>query len=319
MRVLVTGAAGFIGNAVAWQLLRDGHKVAGIDNFNDYYPVTLKRARHARLEAMRGYRGVEGDICDRSLLARLCRQNKFDAVCHMAAQPGVRYSIQHPFIYAHSNLEGFLSVLEACRHAGIPRLVYASSSSVYGVNAKLPCRETDPVDRQVSLYGATKRANELMAQTYTHLYGLQTIGLRLFTVYGPWGRPDMATWLFTRDLLAGKTIEVYNYGRMRRDFTYIDDIVQGVRNALRTPRLAPCEIFNLGNHRSERLMDMINCIARALGVKPKMKLMPLQPGDVKATYADIARARRLLGFTPKTPIDEGLPKFVAWFRSYHRL
>lgn len=319
MRILVTGAAGFIGSAVAHKLLRCGHEVLGIDNFNDYYPVALKRARHARLTALRGYRGVEGDICDRRLLARLCRNHRFSAVCHMAAQPGVRYSIQQPFVYAHSNLEGFLGILEACRHAGIHRLVYASSSSVYGGNTKQPFCEGDPVDRQVSLYGATKRANELMAQTYTHLYGFQTIGLRLFTVYGPWGRPDMATWLFTRDLLAGKKIQVFNHGRMRRDFTYIDDIVDGIISALSVPRLAPYEIFNLGNHRSERLMDMIAYLARALDVKPKIELLPLQPGDVKATYADIGRARRLLGFNPRTPISVGLPKFVEWYRSYHGL
>jgi len=319
MKILVTGTAGFIGNAVALRLLGEGHTVVGWDNFNDYYTVRLKRNRHARFASYRRFRGIEDDLCNAARLRRLCLKEGFDAVCHLAAQAGVRYSIDNPFAYQHSNLEGFLSVLEACRRARVPRLVYASSSSVYGANTRLPFSEKDRVDHQISLYGATKRANELMAHTYTQLFGMQTIGLRFFTVYGPWGRPDMALWLFTRDLLAGKPIKVFNNGRMRRDFTYIDDIVQGVTRALMAPRLGAYELFNLGNSRTENLMDMIRLLAATLGVEPRMDLLPLQPGDVTATFADIALARRKLGFRPVTPIRVGIPRFVQWYRDYHKL
>jgi UDP-glucuronate 4-epimerase len=316
MKFLVTGSAGFIGFHVTQSLLADGHDVVGLDNFNDYYDVRLKEARHAQLTPTPGYTGLRMDLCEADALRALCAERQFDAVCHLAAQAGVRYSLDHPFAYQKANLEGFMSVLEACRRGGVPRLVYASSSSVYGGNTKLPFSETDPVDTPVSLYAATKKANELMAHCYTHLYGLRTVGLRFFTVYGPWGRPDMAMWLFTKAMLAGKPIQVFNHGKMRRDFTYIDDIVAGVKAALVRDGLDPCEVINLGNHRAENLLDMIGTIAHALGVTPAMEMLPLQPGDVPATYADIERARRKLGFEPSTPIAEGIPKFIAWYKAY---
>ncbi len=317
MKILVTGAAGFIGMHLTRSLLEEGHTVVGLDNFNDYYQVQLKRDRHAILTRFPGYTGIEGDLCDYALLTRLFKEHQFDVVCNLAAQAGVRYSLVNPFAYQKSNLEGFLNILEACRHAKTTRLVYASSSSVYGGNTKLPFSESDPVDRPVSLYAATKKANELMAHTYTHLYGLQTVGLRFFTVYGPWYRPDMAMWLFTQTMLAGKPISVFNHGKMRRDFTYIDDVVAGVKAALFRPGLNPCEVINLGNHNSENLMDMIGILASSLGVEPRMELLPMQPGDVEATYADISLARAKLGFEPTTCIAQGIPKFVAWYKDYH--
>ena len=304
---------------LAHDLLQEGHTVVGLDNFNDYYPVQLKRDRHTRLTPYFNYKGIEGDLCDSARLTQLFKEHAFDVVCHLAAQAGVRYSLTHPAAYQKSNLEGFLNILEACRHAKTPRLVYASSSSVYGGNTKLPFSESDPVDCPVSLYAATKKANELMAHTYTHLYGLQTVGLRFFTVYGPWGRPDMAYWSFTQAMLAGKSIPVFNHGQMKRDFTYIDDIINGVKAALFSTGLAPYEILNLGNHNAENLMDMIHTLAAALGVEPKMDLLPMQPGDVPATYADITLARTKLGFRPTTSIAQGLPKFVAWYRNYHAI
>jgi len=319
MKILVTGSAGFIGFSLSRRLLAEGHTVVGLDNFNNYYPVQIKRDRNAILCKDPHFQVVEGDLCDYEGLRRLFSEQGFDRVCNLAAQAGVRYSIEKPFVYQKANLEGFLNILEACRHARVPRLVYASSSSVYGGNTKLPFSESDPVDHPISLYAATKKANELMAHTYTHLYGLQTVGLRFFTVYGPWGRPDMAMWMFTRDMLAGKTIPVFNHGQMRRDFTYIDDIVQGVIQSLMTPDLEPYEVFNLGNHRSENLMEMIQILAQTVGVEPKMELLPMQAGDVAATYADIALARRKLGFEPSTPIREGIPRFVKWYREYHRM
>ena len=318
MKILVTGAAGFIGFHLTNKLLDLGHTVVGIDNFNDYYAVQLKRARHAILEKRSGYTGVEADVCDNEQLAALFGRQPFDRVCHLAAQAGVRYSITHPFVYQKANLEGFLSILEACRHAGIPRLVYASSSSVYGGNTQLPFSESDPVDHPVSLYAATKKANELMAYTYSHLYDLQTVGLRFFTVYGPWGRPDMAMWMFTEAMLKGKSIPVFNHGKMRRDFTYVDDIIQGVVGSLFSDQLGPYEVFNIGNHCSENLLDMIDILGKALGVTPKMELLPLQPGDVPATYADITRIQSKCGYQPTTPISVGIPKFVQWFRSYNK-
>ncbi len=304
---------------LAHSLLEEGHTVVGLDNFNDYYPVQLKRDRHARLTSYYNYTGIEGDLCDSALLTHLFKEHHFDAVCNLAAQAGVRYSLTNPSAYQKSNLEGFLNILEACRHARTPRLVYASSSSVYGGNTKLPFSESDPVDCPVSLYAATKKANELMAHTYTHLYGLQTVGLRFFTVYGPWGRPDMAYWSFTQAMLAGKSIPVFNHGHMQRDFTFIDDIVAGVKAALFTPGLAPCEVLNLGNHHPEKLMDMIGTLAATLGVKPLIDLLPMQPGDVPATYADITLAEAKLGFRPTTSLAQGLPKFVTWYRQYHSI
>lgn len=317
MKVLVTGTAGFIGFHLAGALLDEGHEVVGWDNFCDYYPVSLKRARHRLLEGRAGYTGVEADLCDLEALQRCVRDHQPSVVCNLAAQAGVRYSLTHPHVYQKANLEGFLNVLEACRHAGVPRLVYASSSSVYGGNTQLPFSETDRVDTPVSLYAATKKANELMAHCYSHLYGLQVVGLRFFTVYGPWGRPDMALWLFTQAMLAGRPIQVFNHGKMQRDFTYIDDIVAGIKASMFEPGLDPCEVFNLGNHRSENLMDLIGILARELGVEPKMEMLPLQAGDVPATYADIDLARRKLQFAPATPIQAGIPKFVKWYKEYH--
>ncbi len=318
MKFLVTGTAGFIGFHVANALLDLGHEIVGVDNFNDYYDVALKQARHARLVRRPGYAGIEADITDLQVMERLFAVHRFDRVCHLAAQAGVRYSLTHPFAYEHSNLEGFLSILECCRHAQIPRLVYASSSSVYGGNTKLPFSEDDPTDRPISLYAATKRANELMAHAYAYLYGMSVIGLRFFTVYGPWGRPDMALWLFTEALMEGRPVRLFNYGDMSRDFTYIDDIVNGVVASLLRPDLGPCEIFNLGHHRPENLMELVRCIAAALNVEPKLELLPMQPGDVPATYADIARARARLGFEPCTPIAVGVPRFVEWYRTWRR-
>jgi len=319
MKVLVTGSAGFIGFHVAQSLLKEGHEVVGLDNFNDYYAVQLKRDRNALLEKHKGYTGNAGDICDYPKLQELFRKQLFDRVCHLAAQPGVRYSITHPFVYQKFNSDGFLNVLEACRHHKISRLVYASSSSVYGGNRRLPFRETDSVDAPISLYAATKKSNELMAHVYSHLYGIQAIGLRLFTVYGPWYRPDMAMWLFTEAILRGKPIQVFNRGDQRRDFTYIDDIVGGICKALFADGLERYDVFNLGNHRAENLMDMINILAEALGVKPVMELLPMQPGDVMETYADITKAQQQLAFHPHTALAEGIPEFVAWYRQYHGL
>ncbi len=319
MKILVTGTAGFIGMHVADALMNDGHEVVGLDNFNDYYPVRLKRDRHARLLARRAYTGTEGDLCDAGLVRSLFDRHRFEVVCHLAAQAGVRYSLERPDAYQKSNVEGFLNILESCRHTGTRRLVYASSSSVYGGNTKLPFSESDSVDRPISLYAATKKANELMAHTYTHLFGLQTVGLRFFTVYGPWGRPDMALWLFTAAMLKGQAIKVFNHGNMRRDFTFVDDIVQGVKASLFETKLNPYEVLNLGNHNAENLKDMIRVLAAALGVEAKMELLPMQPGDVEATYADITLAQAKLAFQPRTKIAEGIPKFVAWYKQYHNV
>lgn len=317
MKILVTGTAGFIGFHLARALLRKGHVVVGYDNLNDYYSVKLKSDRHAVLTEHSGFTGVEADLSDRETLNGTFAQHHPDLVCNLAAQAGVRYSVTHPFAYLKSNLEGFLNVLEACRAVKIRRLVYASSSSVYGGNETLPFSESDRVDTPISLYAATKKSNELMAHTYTHLYGLQTVGLRFFTVYGPWGRPDMAAWLFTDAMLRGEPIKVFNHGDMRRDFTYVDDVIAGVESALFEEELDPYEVMNLGNHRSEDLMDFIRTIAECLGVEPRMEMLPLQPGDVPATFADIDLAREKLGFSPMTPISVGVPKFIDWYREYH--
>lgn len=319
MKILVTGAAGFIGFHLASSLLDDGHEVVGIDNFSDYYQVQLKRDRHALLEAKPNYRGYEIDICDKAAMADLFNQQGFERVCHLAAQAGVRYSVTHPYVYQSANLEGFLNILELCRAHKIQRLAYASSSSVYGGLTQLPFSETNPVDTPISLYAATKKANELMAHSYSHLYGIQTVGLRFFTVYGPWNRPDMAVWKFTQAMLARKPIQVFNNGEMFRDFTFVDDIVDGTKAAIFVDGLAQYEIINLGNHRAEKLMDMVNIMADCLGVKPEIDFQPLQPGDVVATFADIAKARNLLGFEPRTSIAEGIPRFINWYREYHKI
>ena len=317
-RILVTGTAGFIGFHLARRLLDEGCQVAGLDNFNDYYPVRLKRDRHVQLEGRSGYGGHEMDLCDLPRLQKLFDDFQPECVVHLAAQPGVRYSLINPHVYQRSNLEGFLNILECCRHAQpLPRLIYASSSSVYGASAKIPFTEDQPVDAPLSLYAATKKANELMAHSYSHLFGLQTIGLRFFTVYGPWGRPDMATWLFAEAMRKGETIQVYNHGEMRRDFTYIDDLLAGVTGCIRATNLKRCDVFNIGNHRSERLLDLIRIMAREFGIQePKLELLPMQDGDVPATYASVERLHAAVGFEPTTPIEVGIPKFVAWFKQY---
>lgn len=312
--ILVTGSAGFIGYHVATTLLAEGHTVVGLDNFNDYYAPVLKDARAALLRSSQNYHERRVDLADLEALGKVFREFRFTRVCHLAAQAGVRYSLDHPHVYERSNLAGFLNLLELVRHHGGPRLVYASSSSVYGGNTKIPFAETDPVDHPISLYAATKKANELMAHCYSHLYGFETVGLRFFTVYGPWGRPDMAMWLFTAAILAGEPIKIFNHGHMKRDFTYVDDIVKGVRAALFNPGLDRCVLFNLGNHRGEDLMRMIGLLERALGREARKQMLPMQPGDVPETCADIVRARTQLGFEPRTSIDEGIPRFVKWYR-----
>jgi len=318
MKYLVTGSAGFIGFHVSKFLLERGDEIVGFDNFNPYYPVQIKEDRTKQLRQYGKYRLFRSDLCEANTVRGIFEAERFDKVCHLAAQAGVRYSIEHPDVYMQSNLVGFLNILEACRHTGTRRLVYASSSSVYGGNQKLPFSESDSVDRPISLYAATKKANELMAHTYTHLYGFQTVGLRFFTVYGPWGRPDMAMWLFTKAILAGKPIQIFNHGKMERDFTYVDDIVQGIVACLDRDGLDPYEVFNLGNHRSEKLSEMISILEKELGVEAKKEFLPMQPGDVPATYADIEQARKKLGFEPHTNINEGIRKFVAWYREYHK-
>jgi UDP-glucuronate 4-epimerase len=317
--VLVTGSAGFIGFHVSRSLLSQGAKVIGLDNFNDYYSPALKRDRDRELRQHPNFLSVEGDLADFAGLAALFGDHRPSKICHLAAQAGVRYSLINPFAYQKANLEGFLNLLELAKRYDAERFVYASSSSVYGGLTELPFSEDQRVDTPISLYAATKRAGELMAHTYTHLFGLATVGLRLFTVYGPWGRPDMAMWLFTEAMLAGRPINVFNFGRMERDFTYIDDAVQGIMSTLLVPGLDRYEIFNIGNHRSEPLSRVIALLEQELGVTAAQELLPIQPGDVPATFADIRRARAKLGFDPATPIDEGVPRFVRWYKDYHRL
>jgi len=318
LKILVTGTAGFIGSNVAHALLDDGHEVVGLDNFNDYYPVELKEARHARLVQRDGYVGNRLDLADQEGMKTLFKTHSIDRVCHLAAQAGVRYSLQNPHAYEQSNLAGHLNVLECCRNFEVDRLVYASSSSVYGGNEKVPFSESDPVNNPVSLYAATKKANELMAHSYTHLYGFQSVGLRFFTVYGPEGRPDMAYWLFTDAMLQGRAIKVFNQGDMKRDFTYIDDVVQGVKASLFSDGLDPYEIFNLGNNQPELLMDMIKYLGEALGIEPQMDMLPMQPGDVPITYADISKAQAKLGYQPTTRLQDGLNRFVDWFKTWDK-
>ena len=318
-RILITGTAGFIGYHLAKRLLDDGYEVFGIDNFNDYYSVQLKQDRHAQLERREGYSWKRCDLSDLPGLEIVFRDFNPDCVVNLAAQAGVRYSITNPQAYQKSNLEGFLNVLECCRHASNkPRLIYASSSSVYGGNKTLPFSEDQAVDNPVSLYAATKKANELMAHSYSHLFGMQTIGLRFFTVYGPWGRPDMAYWLFADALMNGRPIKVFNNGEMYRDFTYIDDIVNGVVGCIQGGSLGQYEVFNIGNNRSEKLMDFIHLIASELGIdNPQMELFPMQDGDVPATYASIDKLHAAAGYQPTTPISVGIPKFIQWFKEYH--
>ncbi len=315
MRILVTGCAGFIGMHCAARLLARGDEVIGIDNLSSYYSVELKQARLAQLEGKKGFCFQRLDISDAASLAAFFSKEKPAAVLHLAAQPGVRYSLENPASYVQANLVGFANILEGCRHNPPRHLVYASSSSVYGSNTKLPWSETDNVDHPVSLYAATKKSNELMAHAYSHLYGLPATGLRFFSVYGPWGRPDMSPMLFATAIMQGKPIQVFNHGDMQRDFTYIDDIVEGTLRVLDKP--AAGEIFNIGNHQAVGLLDYIAAMEKALGKKAVLEMKPMQPGDVKATYADTSRLSAAVDFAPSTPLEAGLEKFAAWFKGYY--
>jgi UDP-glucuronate 4-epimerase len=327
MRVLVTGAAGFIGMHVALRLLERGEEVVGFDDLNPYYDPALKEARLAQLAGHDAFTFVRGSLADRDAVAELFAQHRPDRVVNLAAQVGVRYSLEDPAAYVDANLVGFANVLEGCRSSEVEHLVYASSSSVYGANTSMPFTVGDPVDHPVSLYAATKRANELMAHTYSHLYAIPTTGLRFFTVYGPWGRPDMAPMLFTRAILAGEPIRVFNHGDMRRDFTYVDDIVEGVVRILEAPphaagsghggQDAPARLYNIGNDRPTELLRFIEILEESLGVPAIRQLEDMQPGDVPATWADVDGLRDAVGFAPDTPLEEGVPRFVAWYRDYY--
>ncbi|MBB1281419.1 MULTISPECIES: NAD-dependent epimerase [unclassified Pseudoalteromonas] len=331
MKYLVTGAAGFIGNFVAERLCNDGHEVVGLDNLNDYYDPALKHARLERIKHLTQFRFVKMDLADRDGIANLFKDEKFDRVIHLAAQAGVRYSIENPMAYIDSNLVGTATILEGCRHNKVQHLVYASSSSVYGMNEKMPFSTDDAVDHPVSLYAATKKSNELMAHSYSHLYDLPTTGLRFFTVYGPWGRPDMAPYLFTDAILNDREIKVFNNGKMKRDFTYIDDIVEGiiriqdvvpVRNANNTntspeSSKAPYRVFNIGNNEPIALMTFIESIEKAAGKIADKNYMPMQAGDVPATFADIDSLQKEVGFKPNTNIEYGMQQFVNWYKKYN--
>jgi UDP-glucuronate 4-epimerase len=333
MKILLTGAAGFIGMTTCLRLLARGDEVVGLDNLNNYYEVSLKENRLKRLTSHPNFRFVKMDVADRMGMEHLFATEKFDRVIHLAAQAGVRYSLENPHAYIESNIVGFTNILEGCRHHKVQHLAYASSSSVYGGNTDMPFSEHQSVDHPVSLYAATKKANELMAHTYSHLYGLPTTGLRFFTVYGPWGRPDMALFLFTKAILEGQPIKVFNHGNMLRDFTFVDDIVEGVirvidRTAEPNPNYssktpdpatsnAPYRVFNIGNHNPVKLMDFITAIEDALGMKAEKILMPLQDGDVPQTYADVEALKDWVGFVPATSIQTGIGRFVEWYRGYY--
>ncbi|MBN1958132.1 MAG: NAD-dependent epimerase [Desulfuromonadales bacterium] len=333
MKVLVTGAAGFIGFHLSKYLLERGDDVVGLDNLNDYYDVSLKQARLQQLEAQSGFRFVKLDLADRQGIADLFKAEKFDKVVNLAAQAGVRYSLINPYAYIDSNIQGFINILEGCRHNNVQHLVYASSSSVYGANTAMPFSVHDNVDHPVSLYAASKKSNELMAHTYSHLYGLPTTGLRFFTVYGPWGRPDMAMFLFTKAILAGESIDVFNYGKMMRDFTYIDDIIEGVVRTLDHTAVpnsdwsgdhpdpgtgaAPYRLYNIGNNNPVELMHLIDVLEKTLGKTAEKNMLPIQPGDVPATYADVEALVADVGFKPATSIEEGVRKFVDWYRGFY--
>lgn len=334
MKYLVTGAAGFIGFHVSKRLLEAGHQVVGIDNLNDYYDVSLKQAR-LELLAQPGFQFNKIDLADREGMTELFASGHFERVIHLAAQAGVRYSLENPHAYADSNLTGFLNILEGCRHNKIQHLLYASSSSVYGLNRKMPFSTDDSVDHPVSLYAATKKANELMAHTYSHLYGLPTTGLRFFTVYGPWGRPDMALFKFTKAMLEGKSIDVYNYGKMKRDFTYIDDIAEAiirlqdviphadtqwtVETVTPAVSIAPYRVYNIGNSSPVELMDYIQALEDALGIEAKKNMLPLQPGDVLETSADTKALYEVIGFKPETTVKDGVKNFVDWYRNFYKV
>ncbi len=333
MRILITGAAGFIGSGLAMRLLQRGDAVYGVDNMNDYYSVALKESRLARFAGHPDFRFQKLDISDREAVARLFRENRFDAVMNLAAQAGVRYSLENPHAYVDANLVGFVNLLEGCRHSKVGHFVFASSSSVYGANTKQPFSEHDNVDHPVSLYAATKKANELIAHSYAHLFGLSCTGLRFFTVYGPWGRPDMALFLFTKGILEGKPIQVFNRGQMVRDFTYIDDIIEGVIRVIDHPATpdpawsgerpdpatsrAPYRIFNIGNSSPVELMHYIRTLENELGRKAVMELLPMQDGDVPATVADVSELNAAVGFKPATPVEIGISRFVKWYKEYY--
>ena len=335
LKVLVTGAAGFIGMHLCTRLLARGDWVTGVDNLNDYYDPQIKRDRLARLTSHANFIFEKLDIADRSGMEALFKRGGFDAVVNLAAQAGVRYSLINPHAYIEANVVGFMNVLEGCRHTQVKHLVYASSSSVYGGNTNMPFSEHKGVDHPVSLYAATKKANELMAHTYSHLYALPTTGLRFFTVYGPWGRPDMALFLFTKAILEGRPIDVFNHGQMLRDFTYVDDIVEGLMRVLDRPAApapdydpaqpdpassnAPFKVFNIGNQGPVQLMAFIDAIEQAVGKTAVKNMLPLQPGDVPATYADVSELTAWTGFKPGAPIGEGVARFVEWYRSYYRV
>lgn len=335
MRVLVTGSAGFIGSALSLRLLERGDEVIGVDNLNDYYDVSLKEARLARNLAHPGYTDIRASLEDQDAIAEVFRKHRPHRVVNLAAQAGVRYSLQNPRAYVDSNIVGFLNILEGCRHHEVEHLVYASSSSVYGANTKMPFSIHDNVDHPVSMYAATKKANELMAHTYSHLYGLPTTGLRFFTVYGPWGRPDMALFLFTKKILGDEAIDVFNYGKHRRDFTYIDDIVEGVIRTLDNVAKpnpswsgahpdpgtshAPYRVYNIGNNTPVELARYIEILESCLGRTAKKNLLPLQPGDVPDTYADVSDLAADVAYSPATPVEEGVARFVEWYREYYRV
>jgi UDP-glucuronate 4-epimerase len=333
MKILVTGAAGFIGHALTQRLLARGDTVVGIDNLNDYYDVSLKEARLGQLTSQAAFSFLKADIADKSAMEALFAAHKFDAVVNLAAQAGVRHSLVNPHVYVEANLQGFVNILEGCRHTKVGHLVFASTSSVYGLNSALPFDESQTTDHPVSLYAATKKANELMAHSYAHLFGIPMTGLRFFTVYGPWGRPDMALFKFTKAILAGETIQVFNHGKMVRDFTYIDDIVEGVIRVIDHPAtpdkdwssahptpdssIAPYRIFNIGNNEPVELMRYIQAIETATGKTAKMDMLPIQPGDVHATSADVSRLEALTGFKPQTKVEDGVAKFVEWYRGFY--
>ena len=335
MKLLVTGAAGFIGFHLARRLVARGDAVTGLDNLNPYYDVSLKEARLAQLRAVPGFEFVRADLADRKALEEVFARDRFDAIVNLAAQAGVRHSIDNPRAYLDANIAGFLNVLEGARHRGTGHLVYASTSSIYGLNTKMPFDERQNTDHPVSLYAATKKANEAMAHAYAHLFSVRSTGLRFFTVYGPWGRPDMALFKFTKGILAGEPIPVFNEGKMVRDFTYVDDIVEGVVRVIDRPAApdaswngdapdpatssAPWRIFNIGNHQRVELMRYIHAIEAALGKKAKLEFLPMQPGDVKATEADTRALEEATGFKPATPVEEGIRRFVAWYREYYKV
>ena len=333
--ILVTGAAGFIGFHVARRLLQDGRQVVGLDNLNAYYDPKLKDARLAELAKLPGFQFVKLDLADRAGMAALFAQHRFPFVVHLAAQAGVRYSLIDPHAYVDSNLAGFANILEGCRHNGCRHLLFASSSSVYGSNTRMPFSVHDNVDHPLSLYGASKKANELMAHSYAHLYRLSTTGLRFFTVFGPWGRPDMAMWLFAKAIMADEPIKLFNHGNMRRDFTYVDDVVESVVRLVERPpagnpkwsgdapdpgsSAAPWRVYNIGNNNPVELLEVVRLLEQAIGKKAKRELLPMQPGDVPATYADVDDLMREVDFKPATPIGDGIARFIEWYRAYHRL